>query len=252
MNAPDLLAILNATALVTMMLSMGLRVGGEELLASAGPAAGPTSRVRRPWPRPRSRAHIVVGLVIVARDLAGTPAVTAVVAYGLVSIVGALGLRRAARQARRRRNGEGPRRFVALSRPDTLPSIEPRKAMPMARPRYPSLYQINTRVWLTELSRKLGRAADAGRHPRRRTRPPGGDGLRLGLVPERLADRRGRAAGLPEQRRLAEGIRGDVARPVRRGHRAAPGSRSPAIRSHRPSEATRLSPGSATVFATAA
>jgi hypothetical protein len=24
---------------------------------------------------------------------------------------------------------------------------------------YPSLYQINTRVWLTELSRKLGRAA---------------------------------------------------------------------------------------------
>ena len=29
----------------------------------------------------------------------------------------------------------------------------------MTVPRYPSLYQINTRVWLTELSRKLGRAA---------------------------------------------------------------------------------------------
>lgn len=29
----------------------------------------------------------------------------------------------------------------------------------MATPRYPSLYQINTRVWLTELSRKLGRPA---------------------------------------------------------------------------------------------
>ena len=29
----------------------------------------------------------------------------------------------------------------------------------MARPLYPSLYQINTRVWLTELSRKLGRPA---------------------------------------------------------------------------------------------
>ena len=29
----------------------------------------------------------------------------------------------------------------------------------MATPRYPSLYQINTRVWLTELSRRLGRAA---------------------------------------------------------------------------------------------
>ena len=28
-----------------------------------------------------------------------------------------------------------------------------------ALPAYPSLYQINTRVWLTELSRKLGRAA---------------------------------------------------------------------------------------------
>ena len=26
-------------------------------------------------------------------------------------------------------------------------------------PRYPSLYQLNTRVWLTELSRTLGRAA---------------------------------------------------------------------------------------------
>ena len=29
----------------------------------------------------------------------------------------------------------------------------------MARVRYPSLYQVNTRVWLTELSQKLGRAA---------------------------------------------------------------------------------------------
>src|SRR6516162_8631788 len=29
----------------------------------------------------------------------------------------------------------------------------------MATPRYPSLYQINTRVWLTELSRTLGRHA---------------------------------------------------------------------------------------------
>src|SRR5512145_464185 len=29
----------------------------------------------------------------------------------------------------------------------------------MERPRYPSLYQINTRVWLTELSQALGRPA---------------------------------------------------------------------------------------------
>jgi hypothetical protein len=32
-------------------------------------------------------------------------------------------------------------------------------------PRYPSLYQINTRVWLTELSRKLGRPAMLGWSP---------------------------------------------------------------------------------------
>lgn len=38
MNASNLIATLNATALVTMMLAMGLRVGGEELLASARPA----------------------------------------------------------------------------------------------------------------------------------------------------------------------------------------------------------------------
>ena len=29
----------------------------------------------------------------------------------------------------------------------------------MSDPRYPALYQINTRVWLTELSRALGRRA---------------------------------------------------------------------------------------------
>lgn len=29
----------------------------------------------------------------------------------------------------------------------------------MSGPRYPALYQINTRVWLTELSRTLGRRA---------------------------------------------------------------------------------------------
>src|SRR5204863_7719776 len=33
------------------------------------------------------------------------------------------------------------------------------RTLRMGTPRYPSLYQINTRVWLTELSRKLGRSA---------------------------------------------------------------------------------------------
>ena len=32
----------------------------------------------------------------------------------------------------------------------------------MATPRYPSLYQINTRVWLTDLSRSLGRNNHTG------------------------------------------------------------------------------------------
>ena len=35
----------------------------------------------------------------------------------------------------------------------------------MKTPRYPSLYQINTRVWLTELSRTLGRAATLDDEP---------------------------------------------------------------------------------------
>jgi len=32
----------------------------------------------------------------------------------------------------------------------------------MASPRYPSLYQVNTRVWLTETALKLGRPATLG------------------------------------------------------------------------------------------
>jgi len=35
-----------------------------------------------------------------------------------------------------------------------------------ALPAQPSLYQINTRVWLTELSKSLGSANDAGQHAR--------------------------------------------------------------------------------------
>ena len=35
--------------------------------------------------------NVAVGLVIVTSNFAGTPAVTAVVAYGLISTVGALG-----------------------------------------------------------------------------------------------------------------------------------------------------------------
>jgi hypothetical protein len=35
----------------------------------------------------------------------------------------------------------------------------------MPAPRYPSLYQINTRVWLTELSRALGKRATLDETP---------------------------------------------------------------------------------------
>ncbi len=89
----------------------------------------------------------------------------------------------------------------------------------MSRTRYPLLYQINTRVWLTELSRRLGRRCNPGRHSGRRAGPPGRAGLRLGLVPERLANRPGGAAGLAQQPRVAARIRGDAARLARGGHR---------------------------------
>ena len=64
-----------------------------------------------------------------------------------------------------------------------------------------------------------GPAGDAGRHPGRRAGPLGGNGLRLDLVPERLADRPGGAAGLAQQPRVAQGIPGDAAGPARGGHR---------------------------------
>jgi hypothetical protein len=41
----------------------------------------------------------------------------------------------------------------------TAQTSSPMTAVPRPGPRYPSLYQINTRVWLTELSRRLGRPA---------------------------------------------------------------------------------------------
>ena len=59
----------------------------------------------------------------------------------------------------------------------------------MSDPRYPSLYQINTRVWLTELSRPLGRRATLDDVPDAELDRLAQTGLRLALVPERLADR---------------------------------------------------------------
>jgi hypothetical protein len=78
--------------------------------------------------------------------------------------------------------------------------------MPPAR--YPSLYQLNTRLWLTELSRALGRRAT------------------LDDIPDPELDRLARmgfdwvwflsvwqtsAASLSQQPRMAQGISGDLA-----------------------------------------
>src|SRR5580765_2311329 len=38
-----------------------------------------------------------------------------------------------------------------------LPHMSKTQQIKMKQPKYPSLYQINTRVWLTELTRNLGR-----------------------------------------------------------------------------------------------
>ena len=128
-----------------------------------------------------------------------------------------------------------------------------RRTQPMTgQPRYPSLYQINTRVWLTELSRALGRPATLDDMPDAELDRLAGDGVRLDLAAERLADRAGRAAG--------------VAQPIRSGGRSsrrrcptcarktspAPASRSPATRCIRRSAATRRWRGCASACGSAA
>jgi BASS family bile acid:Na+ symporter len=52
---------------------------------------GPDVRTRKALAATTASRNVAVGLIIVARNFAATPAVTAVVAYGLISIVGALG-----------------------------------------------------------------------------------------------------------------------------------------------------------------
>jgi BASS family bile acid:Na+ symporter len=64
------------------------------LLASLGIGwfcGGPGFATRKALAATTATRNLAVGLVIAASDFAGTPAVTAVVAYGLVSIAGALG-----------------------------------------------------------------------------------------------------------------------------------------------------------------
>ena len=56
-------------------------------------------------------------------------------------------------------------------------------------------------------------ARDAGRHSRCRAGSAGREGLRLGLVPERLADRPGGAGDLARECRVAPRVRGNAAGP---------------------------------------
>lgn len=52
---------------------------------------GPGGACRRALATTTATRNVALGLVIVGSNFAGTPAVTAVVAYGLLSILGALG-----------------------------------------------------------------------------------------------------------------------------------------------------------------
>ena len=65
--------------LLTASLGLGWSCGGPDLASRKALATTTATR------------NVAVGLVIAASNFAGTPAVTAVVAYGLVSIFGALG-----------------------------------------------------------------------------------------------------------------------------------------------------------------
>jgi hypothetical protein len=87
-DAPSLISLLNLTALVAIMLSMGLQVQWQAVMTSARPVL---LVVRKALAVTTAARNAAVGLVIVTSNFAGTPAVTAVVAYALVSILGALG-----------------------------------------------------------------------------------------------------------------------------------------------------------------
>ena len=119
----------------------------------------------------------------------------------------------------------------------------------MARPRYPSLYQINTRVWLTELSRKLGRPATLDDIPDAeldRLAEMGFDWVWfLSVWQTGPAGRRVSRS----QRRVAAGSSRRRCPTCATRTSPAPGSRSPATRCIRTSAATRRSPGSASGFA---
>ena len=130
----------------------------------------------------------------------------------------------------------------------------------MPSPRYPALFQVNTRVRLVGARGRAGANGDARRHPRRGARPPGRGRLRPRLVPRRLADRRGGPARLALEPRVARRVpprpprlprgrrlrivlrRPRLPRPrgLRRGRGARPPARAP--EAPRPAAHPRLRP----------
>ncbi len=121
----------------------------------------------------------------------------------------------------------------------------------MGTPRYPSLYQINTRVWLTELSRRLGRAATLDDVPDAeldRLAEMGFDWVwllsvwRTGPAGQRVS------RGHPEWR----GVRGDACPTCARRTSRVPGSRSTGYTVHPLLGGEPPSPGSASDSGTAA
>ena len=88
----------------------------------------------------------------------------------------------------------------------------------MSRPRYPALFQVNTRVRLSELAATLGARRHARRHSGRRTRSAGRRRVRHRLVPRRLADGRRGPARLAIESRVARGVPSRSAR-LPRGRR---------------------------------
>ncbi len=93
------------------------------------------------------------------------------------------------------------------------PVVEREKAL-RPLPLYPSLYQINTRVWLPELSKTLGRTATLDDVPDAeldRFAEMGFDWIWFLSV---MANGCRWTKAFPQQSRVAEGIPGDFARPV--------------------------------------
>jgi len=78
----------------------------------------------------------------------------------------------------------------------------------MNKPKYPSLYQVNTRVWMTDLSGKLGRRATLDDIPDSALDQFKERGFELDMVSQRMANRRRRQAGFKAECRLEKRISG--------------------------------------------